>query len=252
MDPLASLPGLFSCLESATRLGWGAAQADLMRRISQILGLPVDNQSGNGVPSEQQIRTVVISAIDARFTARDAGLDTNGQIAAALEAATSTLVQLGLAPTGAVPDARTLQIVQLILETYDTWMASHGASDGLEGERAVEAAVRAMVSALGIPLPPPPVVCPPQNLSPFGVSVVSAALRSSGAYDHVGTDDAFLMHVLEQVQAHGAPPLRQLDATEAQAVLDAAILGYGGPEFAKLPGDVAAAFGAALVPAPLT
>jgi len=98
--------------------------------------------------------------------------------------------------------------------------------------------------------PPPPEPLPPEpegprGFQPFEVGVIFSALESGGALAVVGNDGPFLGHVLGQIQARAIPGVPTLE--DVRAVLDAAIEGYGGPDFPKLSAEVVEAVHAAVV-----
>ena len=238
MDPISDI---FAFLESAVRSGW-TPDRDL--GLQNLCGQISANQQQHAGPSEAQIREVVLAAIDARFSAIDFGLGADAQFEAAVQAATAVITGQGLAesPEAAANFAR--QGVDIALQAYDDWMSMNGATDGDEGSRAIDAAVRAVMVALGAPVGE--VTSPPQprGFSPFEAATVSAALRASAAYGY-SNDDMLLMHVLEVLLERGITPPHALSEADAQAVLDAAFFRCWGAAFA-IPEGIAAAFGTAL------
>lgn len=87
----------------------------------------------------------------------------------------------------------------------------------------------------------------PHGFQPFEVGAIFSALEGGGALAVTGNDGPFLAHVLEQIRAFDFPGIPDLEGL--REILDAAILGYGGPTYPKFSDEVVAAVRAALIAA---
>lgn len=92
------------------------------------------------------------------------------------------------------------------------------------------------------------------GFAPGEVATISGALRSSGLYERIGNDDAFLGNVLQAIQDHPEPEGGTPSEADARAILSAALVGYsdadgdGAADLPAITDEEVAAFYAAVRP----